>query len=200
MPKGSLLFRQGDIMPEYGAFFALCRDWARNFKVGNPDKVSIYEVEEDIKLLFMVSHLNNVGFPITAIEDVYDLLIGGRRNLNDLDIKWKNKSAKTKFVEALEGEDITGWLSTQENTPPLEIFLMPQNIKKIVSRNELLIHEHYNTLSYLKVFAPGAFVTKSLNNMKPNIEYLLDEERRSEKDLYSLFEKLFVETNLLMAG
>lgn len=195
VPKGSILFRQGKIIPEYGAFFALHSNWANNFEVGNVDKVDTYEIKEDIRLLFMVSHLNGMGQPITAIEKIYRLLTKEKSKLNDLDIKWRDKSAKTKFVQTLIDEGVSGWLSTQENSPPLEIFFMPENIAKVVLKHKP--YKRYNTLSYLEIFPANRFISKSLNNMKSNVDYLLDKKVRSSKEMYSLFEKLFIETNLL---
>ena len=203
-----MLFRQGDVVPEYGAFFALCEFHAIGFKdtdsrsydsIKLTSEKMVYEVKEDLILIFLISHLDRRGFPSTAIHFIYQTLMQENTLRDDLAVKWRDVELKKIFHVELIKEGILGWLSTIENFEPLEIFILPTAIDKIQIRPDLSTtdFENYNALSQIEIFPPQKFMSTSLENIKPSLNHILARKERFDIEDYSIFEKVFLHTNLL---
>ncbi len=207
VPKGTLLFREGKLEYEYGGFFALCEHWAMSFEIDEdyyaPKKQNIakkiYEVNEDLKLLFLISRIDQSGFPITAIDLLYQVLTKEDKLRDDLDIKWRKIELRKIFNAALLKEKALGWLSTIENHEPLEIFILPNAMDKIQLREDLVIenYKHYNALSAMEIYPSPKFTILSLENIKSSTDFILSRKKRTKDVFYSIVDKLFIESNLI---
>lgn len=208
VPKGTLLFRQGEVVPEYGAFFALCEFQAigwKNSDHNNYDSIRlivekmVYEVKEDLILIFLISHLDQRALPRTAVNLIYQTLTKEKKLRDDLAVKWRDIELKKNFHAELVKEGILGWLSTIENHDPLEIFILPNAIGKINIRTDLKAEDlgKYNSLSKIEIFPPEKFISASLENIKPTLSHILARKKRADIEDYSIFGKVFLHTNLL---
>jgi hypothetical protein len=139
IPKGTKLYRAGEIYNERGATFALHPSWAMNFTSGSSKVVLDYEVVENINVLFLISHLDWRGFPVSAIEVLYNAKVEQIDTLDDIDIKFRNTTASTKFKNMLASQNIRGWLTTIEGNEPLEVFLLSDTLRSIKQISKQLI-------------------------------------------------------------
>lgn len=185
----------GEIYEERGATFAFHPTWAMNFTEGSNKLIFDYKVIEEIKVLFLVTHLRWNGFPVSAVNELYESKIGSVDTLIDLDIKHSNLNASSKFKTMLSNLNIIGWLTTMEGNPPLEIFLLKdglKNIKKVgnlIEREELRDFE--NSLRKINIQPSPLFMSKSEANIQKEYDYLLNFYKRQVESFYGLFDIFF---------
>ncbi len=194
IPKGTVLYRQGSVVPYHGAFFSLYPTLANDFKTNSKAKVAKWVVVRETKVLFVVSHLKWNGFGATTIQMLFEEIVEPLNEMDDLDVKWRNINAKMKLVRALERFDIKGWLASQEGMYPLEVFLLPNAIRRV----KLLSHyleprkaHPKNSLRKIQIKPTDFFYKKSRRLTNENKEYLKGFLAEDESD-YSLYRKLFL--------
>lgn len=196
IPKGTILYRMGEIFEERGATFALHPNWAMNFTEGSNRLIFDYEVMEKIKVLFLVTNLRRNGLPKSAIEELYEAKIGAVNFLDDLDIKNRDVEASSKFKKMISSLNVIGWLTTMEGNQPLEVFLLKEGLKSIKKIGNLIERDDYpkyeNSLRNINVQPSQLFITKSNENLQEYFNNLVEYSKRQSESHYGLFDKLFV--------
>lgn len=192
IPKGTVLYRQGALCHKYGCFFALHPHWAINVSGENKARVRAWTVEYPITVLFAISHLNQYGFGQCALSDIYRKHFNATDSLSSLDVKHANKEAKGKLQSLLQVQNIDGWLSTIEDKPPLEIFLMPGAVKRLKEESQQNSEDSgaRNALREIEVFPATGFIEKAYNSVAENCAYLNENHRHVREDMYSLLQNI----------
>ncbi|XZF14855.1 hypothetical protein ACTHGU_01855 [Chitinophagaceae bacterium MMS25-I14] len=123
---GTTVYRMGEIDYSTGAFFALHPRWAKGHRLTDDKIIKAYKIKHPIQLLFLISHLNHYGLPIGAISELYATYVASDCNgADDVTIKFENLVSSSKLTQFLMTVEINGWLSSMEDKPPLEVFLVP---------------------------------------------------------------------------
>lgn len=192
IPKGTVLYRQGVLCHRYGCFFALHPRWAINFSGENKAPVRAWIVEDPITVLFAISHLNPYGFGQCALSDIYRKHFDTSDGLSSLDVKQTNKKARGNLQRLLQIHNIEGWLSTIEDKPPLEVFLMPGVLEQLESIPQNMCNESQaqNSLRMIQIFPIGSFFEVSFNHLERNWGYLCECHKHVEEDWYSVLQKI----------
>lgn len=199
IPRGTLLYRAGPL-GGHGAYFALHPIAAHNFGGGPAHTPVKWKVKQEIRLLLAVKHLNKMGHAIPAIEDLYRKLVGPLNDLDDLDIKGRNETARNQFLGAIQKVGLQGWLSPLENEYALEVFFLPElypNLRETgICEGK---REMRNTLRDIKVNPSSQFLKASLKHLTPScLEYLKSNRELIKEYWYSLLHKIFI--NGLIVG
>lgn len=196
IPKGTILYRMGEIYEERGATFALHPRCTMNFTHGSNRLIYDYIVEDRMLVLFLVSHLNKRGFPVSAIKDLHNSIIEPRSDFTDIDIKFDNFEASSKFKEMISNQNILGWLTTIEGNPRLEIFILPSGLRTIRKLGRQIDRyseqEYVNSLRSINVQPSQLFMSKSEENIQKEYACLKYWSKRQSESMYGLFDKLFV--------
>lgn len=195
IPKGTILYRMGEIFEERGATFAFHPRCTMNFTHGSNKLIFAYETNENINVLFLVTHLNCYGFPVSGIEELYEAKVEPKGALDDIDIKHRNVAASVRFKKMLLGLNVSGWLTTIEGYERLEIFLLPSVLNCIQKRSGLVSYENQkfkNSLRSIIVKPSQSFLLISEDKIKKNYSYLIECSNRQSESEYGLFDKLFV--------
>lgn len=82
IPKGTILYRMGEIYEERGATFAFHPRCTMNLTQGSNKLIFAYEIVVNINVLFLVTHLNWNGFPVSGIEELYEAKVEPKDALN----------------------------------------------------------------------------------------------------------------------
>jgi hypothetical protein len=196
IPKGAFLYRMGALR-SYGAFFALHPQSAHGFEEGMDRTIQKWVVKKAINTLFAVKYLDKCGHPQTIIDQLYAQLVGPLIRQDDLDVKGRNEETRTKFLTALTATGLSGWLSTQENRSPLELFLLPEyfsfvQLKGICGENS----RPKNTLRKIEIIPSKIFVSKTKRSITPTwLEYLNSIKHCRGEWRYGLLQRLFSDSN-----
>lgn len=193
IPVKTSLFRQGIVHGNPNLlFFSLhpYHTYCSNHDDWTP--IQVWETTTEIKLLFMIKHLNARASAISAIEDIYYYYFDSPANLNDLDIKGRDKDARKRLINKLKENDIFGWLNSFENKYTLEICLFPNkpfyNFVELISEKEENKEEYsiYNALHKINICPSQEFFSES----KDNITWPRELISFDRSDHYSLYDKL----------
>lgn len=196
IPRGTILYRQGALCYKYGCFFALHPCWAINFSGKNKAPVRAWIVEDAITVLFAMSHLNPYGFGQCALHGIYQKHFNTSDGLSSLDVKHANKEARGKLQRLLQVQNIEGWLSTIEDKPPLEVFLMPGAMELLeeVSQNISEDSGVRNALRDIEVCPVTGFIEKAYKHLERNWEYLSEYHKNVDEEWYSILQRLIFKT------
>lgn len=127
LPKNTLLFRGHSDASMNDCMFFTTKKWVAG--VFN-ENVQIWKTTTDIELLFLVEHVNQNSWTVTALPHLYNNLFPTERKLNfdDLDIKHWDKNKIDKLVRTLyDANNISGWLSSLENKVEMEVCLFDKH-------------------------------------------------------------------------
>jgi hypothetical protein len=193
IPIGADLYRMGGIDRTNGALFSLHPHWALNHRSDLDKIVRKYRTKSALRLPFLVSHLAKNGFPVGAIKNLYRDYIDPNCEFDDVAIKFENRSASKRLREFLTINKISGWLSSMEGNPPLEIFLVPTALDQIllIDSNIDGEDEAQNTLRTIEIFPTNQFLKISKTNFRYSFFDLSDQDNLSE-EWFSIFEKMFL--------
>jgi len=150
IPAGTKLYKGGEPNDYEGCiFFGLQKYVATAFQ-NNTNKIQIWSVKRDIKLLFMVQKLNRSGWAKSSIVEIYKKYYPSETELNDLDIKHRDHQKRDKFIDKLKAENIFGWLSSLEDKVDLEICLFhdKQELDQLIEL-EKVIEKDNDEFDYL---------------------------------------------------
>jgi hypothetical protein len=191
IPVGTYIYRMGKIDSTTGAFFALHPRFARCHRSDQGHEVKAYKIQKTIQILFLISHLNHFGLPIGAVKNLYESYVGTDcKNADDITVKFENYNISRKLTQFLMQLDVSGWLSSMENKPPLEIFLTPAALYNIKVEEYGYAKKFINnSLRQIKITPTAHFIGISKSNIDNNFKYLLGND--IEESQFSIFEKIF---------
>ena len=164
IPKGTILLRSGETTE-----FSDCMFFGLDDMVGGcfgRENRQVWEVLQDLKILFMVSHVTQRSWVISSIVEIYQSVYLEEKELDDLDIKQRDLTKREKLIEILKGQEIIGWLSSLENNPALEICLFPDKSKfssmmRPLRSFSIKEYEFYSALGDLLIHPSKQFYDRS---------------------------------------
>lgn len=173
IPVGTKLYKANSSTDfETCMFFGLQKWIARAFQ-NDSDKIQIWTVKRDIKVLFMVLELNQASRTKSAIIDIYKEYFPTENELIDLDIKHFDHQKRNKFIDKLKGEKIIGWLSSLDDKVDLEVCLFPNKkehdriieLVKVINNNNTAF-EHLNSLDRVEIYPSGQFFKRTREKLQ----------------------------------
>mgnify|MGYP006109312005 FL=1 len=168
IPKGTKLFKGGNPDNHDDCIFLGLQKYVATAFKNNSNKVQIWTVKQDIKLLFMVEELNHSSWTKSAIVNIYNEHFPSENRLNDLDIKHRDLNKRDKFINKLKKQNIIGWLSSLEGRVDLEICLFPDNqeFDKVIALETVIDHDnkefdYINALDRIDIYPSKQFFTQT---------------------------------------
>ena len=195
IPKNTLLFRG-----HKGKSFDDCMFFATKHFVANAfyDKVQVWKTTTEIKVLFLVEHLNWLSWATSALPSLFNSLFKEESNpgFDDLDIKHWNIARRNKLVRKLfDDYKISGWLTSLENKVELEICLFDNqaNSKQLAfvqtsDRNKKINLK--DSLEKIKIFPTKNFYVRTTEQLNQQASTQTD-----KKDTYKQH-KLFINAGI----
>jgi hypothetical protein len=193
IPKGTLLFRKGDIdFSRDALFFALNPRWVVTVNTYETQDVQLWETKKDIKVLFMIKELNEYGHPKCALTEIYKHFTSETTDLDAVNIKGRDFERRTILIDYLKQNKVHGWLTKIDSGYPLEICLFPSSITlpqiKLKEQSTTIPKQYksYNALYNVNIVPSKTFVNKTQKNLAGRLA-----KRSKRKDEYGLFELFF---------
>ena len=127
IPKNTLLYRVHSDTSMNDCMFFTTKKWVAG--VFN-ENIQIWKTATDIELLFLVEHVNQSSWTISALPHLYNNIFPTERNLNfdKIDIKhWDNKRRDKLVRKLYDVYNISGWLSSLENKVEMEVCLFDKH-------------------------------------------------------------------------
>ena len=175
IPKGTILFSAILESDKYEyIFFGLKCYIARAFKKGNR-KIVAFKFKRDLELLFMLKEITRSNKYISSGDEIFKTYFPDcPPDIDDLDIK-QNKHLLKKMISILQNQNINGWLTSLENNPELEIFILGNQIYSglftIIERAGLEEEfAYYDALKYIQLNPANEFIIRSKNNFGDTFE------------------------------
>lgn len=188
--KNTYLFHSGLRKNDDPIFFGFHPNIAKIF-AGSSDKIEIWQIKENTKLLFMINEVDCRSWTKSAIEEIYQYYFPHESQYDDIDIKHRFKSKRSKLIRKLKNQGLIGWFSSLENNFELEVCLFNQTIanhylqlKDVVELTKYDSIDFENALKKAIVMPCQSFYDKSLPNLtncpfhkyKKHIEDCIDYE------------------------
>lgn len=169
IPKNTLLFRgftdgKYDDCMFFGTKYFLAKAFNTN--------VQVWKTKKTITVLFLVKYLNNRGFVISGIPDLYNTIMP-HTNITDLEIKQDITIRKPFISTVMQDYTIHGWVTSVEDKIEVEICLFDLNFCK---ENLELIESSINqdskyikdSLKKITICPAESFYEKTNQNLKSN--------------------------------
>ncbi len=182
IPKNTFLFRgHSNKSLDDCMFFATKHFVANAFN----DNVQVWKTTTDIKVLFLVEHLNWLSWTTSALPSLFNSIFKEESNSNfdDLDIKHWDIVRRNKLVRKLfDDYKISGWLTSLENKVELEICLFDKqaNSKQLAfvetsDRNKKINLK--DSLEKIKLFPTKNFYIKTTEQLNQHASTLTDHKK-----------------------
>lgn len=176
IPKNTFLYRGHNAESVTDCMFFTTKHWV----AGAFNKsIQVWKTKKDIKVLFLVDHINHHSWTSSALPQLYKTLFPNDKNinLNYLDIKRMPTGRRNKLVRKLFDEyQISGWLTSLENKVELEVCLFDKQANK----NQLKLwdttgaeNKNYfkDSLDRIKIFPGKMFYEKTKQVLVKPINY-----------------------------
>ena len=125
VPVGTILYREGA-----STVFRECMFFALRIRVASAfgkrfDKIQVWSVKQQFKILFMVLELDRRSWTKSAIVEIFNKYHPIDAHIDDLEIKHRDHQKRDKLISRLKENGVIGWLSSLENKIELELCLFP---------------------------------------------------------------------------
>lgn len=171
LPRGTLLFRgHTEKKISNTMFFAPNHDIASLFN----NSIQIWRIVHDLKILFLVSHINSNGWCYSAVPELLKSCFPKSldQDIDEIQIKNENIKLRNKFTYYLYYKcGINGWLSSVEGKIDIEICLLNKinisNHLTLIAETTAESKEYYkNSLRKIQIFPAPEFFIRSLLKLK----------------------------------
>jgi hypothetical protein len=151
IPKGSILFHSGYIHKDADSIFFGFVPLTAKASPNSNNRIEIWKLKTDIKLLFMVLEVAHFSWTKSAITEIYRYFFPFDDLCNDIEIKYSDRSKRRKFINKLKQQEIIGWFSSFEDKSELEVCLF---------KNENLV----NLIEFIKVVEMEELYAEGFDN------------------------------------
>jgi hypothetical protein len=202
IPKNTILFRGfNDESYDDCMFFGTKYFVAKAF--GN--NVQVWRTKKAMKVLFLVKHLNNKGWVISGLPELYKVAFPNENNnsITDLDIKQDINRRKPFVQRLLQDYKINGWFSSVEDKIEVEICLfnsdsMKENIELIEPCTNQDSKYFEDSLRKIRIYPSELFYSLTQQNLentyldyKKSIQKWIRKEAKTDKEKENLRHYLF---------
>jgi len=117
------------------------------------DKIQIWQVLEDLKVISLITELNHRSFGKTAIPCVYKYLFGSSEDLSQHYIRAVNPKLRKDLSYKLKDLNYKGWFTSINEKCTYEVCLFSTELvylKEKVKDNSIKYY-NYNALEFIKI-------------------------------------------------
>lgn len=178
IPEGTILYRTYNNKNYSDCMFFTIKS-TLFWNSSNEKKRQIWRTKRQIKVLFLIEHLDDSARALTTVDKLFRELFPNYTPLRptrfDLEIKNDEREIRRKFIEQLFHDfNVSGWFSSIENNEELEVCLFDKDanidqLDLIQSGNFNLDNYKGNSLKQIEIYPTNIFFENTRIQLKKSL-------------------------------